>query len=173
MLRLIWVFAGCTCHFVGFVMRRLLCFHYSCPFQRKVHSLDFHSVQFECLPAVVILAVCEIFSINSPLQDWTTSFLSILSIEFLGYANINTSTVAYPEGVWRVCSNSNLSQNYFIFIWNFRKKLGKLIKSNPFLQNLNPQSKNPGSTPVQLLCTVYTVFNSKNSIWSFKAQTTR
>ena len=24
MLRLIWVFAGCTCHFVGFVMRRLI-----------------------------------------------------------------------------------------------------------------------------------------------------
>ena len=26
MPRLIWVFAGCTCHFVGFVTRRLICF---------------------------------------------------------------------------------------------------------------------------------------------------
>ena len=25
MPRLIWIFAGCTCHFVGFVMRRLIC----------------------------------------------------------------------------------------------------------------------------------------------------
>ena len=25
MLRLIWVFTGCTCHFVGFVVRRLIC----------------------------------------------------------------------------------------------------------------------------------------------------
>ena len=27
MPRLIWVFAGCTCHFVGFVMRRLKCLY--------------------------------------------------------------------------------------------------------------------------------------------------
>ena len=29
MSRLVWVFAGCTCHFVGFVMRRLICFIYT------------------------------------------------------------------------------------------------------------------------------------------------
>ena len=36
MPRLIWVFAGRTCHFVGFVMRRLHCF---CPFCDKTKSI--------------------------------------------------------------------------------------------------------------------------------------
>ena len=40
MLRLIWVFAGCTCHFVGFVIRWLI-FHLS-KFNMKVLNLSAH-----------------------------------------------------------------------------------------------------------------------------------
>ena len=35
MPRLIWVFAGCTYHFVGFVMRRLICYIYREELERE------------------------------------------------------------------------------------------------------------------------------------------
>ena len=34
-----------------------------------------------------------------------------------------------------------------VFIGKFMKKLGKMLKTNPLLMNLNPSSRNPGSAP--------------------------
>ena len=54
MPRLIWVFAGCTCHFVGFVMRRLICaskqsYHSSIRHGQGYSFLKGALRQFSCL----------------------------------------------------------------------------------------------------------------------------
>ena len=54
--------------------------------------------------------------------------------------------MADPEGVHGVRSNPPLWVNYSIFMGIYLKSLVKLTKRTPFV-NLNPLSRNPGSTP--------------------------
>ena len=56
--RLIWVFAGPTCHFVGFVMRRLICLKCA-DWKAKQTLLKQSDLGLHCLPRLV----CRIFTV--------------------------------------------------------------------------------------------------------------
>ena len=58
-------------------------------------------------------------------------------------------SVAGLEGVRVVCLNPLLGPNYFNqFHGKMYEKTGKMLKTYPLLMDLNPTSRNPGSTPV-------------------------
>ena len=65
---------------------------------------------------------------------------SVLPLIQCGYS------VADLEGVRVVRLNPPLGPNYFNFMGKFMN-LGKMLKTNPLLINLNPPSRNPGSAP--------------------------
>ena len=78
MPRLIWVFAGRTCHFVGFVMRRLICFPFCDCYSFLASSVEIliHSEYIQRFPSWSKWpAYCDIVEV-----DWGTVLRSLPSI---------------------------------------------------------------------------------------------
>ena len=59
MPRLIWVFAGCTCHSVGFVMRQLICSSYGWWMSYGFTSLQQYFSHFETMEVWIWKALCN------------------------------------------------------------------------------------------------------------------
>ena len=68
MPRLIWVFAGCTCHFVGFVMRRLKFKNKNLQNTKKVSQ----TFQFQAT-SDTLYCTCLFFLLYCQLELWTKS----------------------------------------------------------------------------------------------------
>ena len=118
MPRLIWVSAGRTCHFVGFVMRRLECYCYICCSRSSVvywHALELFIYCLEMFQCIYVSSLIWIIIhireetymhwkiyINQDMQivwEWTTSYLNsiIALILWRCEKNCGTKTLSHLD----------------------------------------------------------------------------
>ena len=80
---------------------------------------------------------------------------------------VQGSAVVDPEGVQGVHSNHPLRPNYFIFMGNFREKNKQNQENEPPFVNLNPLSRNPGSTLVsgvqKIIVIIHNLFTGRRN----------